>query len=243
MKTTSYAQQYGKLERQATGAEGKVEEYRQRVEDCRWQQCNLAHDAVDSGTFTQVAFAAAVGKSATTIKRQIAAWRAYGSHATLPSYGEAMAGAVGTTVSAENGRKRLSTAKAVLSDPDVLRQLLTDPQVRMVASQALRETPAERVPADRDGQRAPADDLVVTIGRYVKRINVERREGRLHARDVRAAARRVHAFADVLDRVATSRGLEDEDLETLVSLEVFGRMDGRRLVAPAQTDGRRSIAA
>lgn len=213
---------YMRLERQATSAEAKVEDYRHRVEVCRWEQCRLAFEATVSGTWTQVAFSAEVGKSATTIKRQVAAWRAYGSQATQPSYAEAMAGAVGTTVDAENGRKRLSTARAVMADPDVMRELLADPRVRLATTKALRTAPAERDGASTNGHSTAGDDLIVALGRQVRRLNADRRDGKVTSRDVHKITRRLRALAEVLDRIA-SEPLDDDELERLVRVEVFGR--------------------
>jgi len=119
-----YVEKYRRLEDRATGAESKVEEYRARAEADRWEQCRLAHGAVESGEFTRNSFARAVGKSGSTIGRQYDAYAAHGESASRPSYQEAMAQASGTTAAAESARIHMNHARYVLRDPAMTEQLI-----------------------------------------------------------------------------------------------------------------------
>lgn len=132
-----YVKRYLSLDAQASAAESKVEEYRERAEHDRWEQCRIAYEAIESGGFNRRSFAEAVGRSAVHVGRQVTVWADWGevTPSTRPPYKEAFSeSAMGKSHDAENDRKRLQDAKRVLNDPELLAQLPASAIAKAVAT-------------------------------------------------------------------------------------------------------------
>jgi hypothetical protein len=170
--TTDYVGRYRRLDDKAAKAEGQAETYRQRADADRWEQCRIAHEALDSGEYTRTSFGKAVGKHQTTISRQAAIWERWGhAHAhDRPSYSDAWAEVTGDPVEARTARSaathirrmpatdKAKLAAELLEDEEVA----TDPIVTRAAGRVHRDA-ADREAADefRRTEGVHPDDIPV----------------------------------------------------------------------------------
>ena len=230
--TDKYVDSYLRLEDRASGAESKADEYRQRADENRWEQCRIVHEAVTLGGHTRNAFALAVGTSRTTIGRQFAVWEYFGIHASgnRPTYGEAVAIAYdGTTQTAETDRKQLVNARAVLKNPEAVRELLKDTSVAAVLGTAVderrRAQPPERKPSAPTGDAAFLDCMnqmlrvESALQRLVENLNEGRKNGYLTPAVIREFVAKLRLYGDALDEIASTRGLTDEALADWIGAE------------------------
>lgn len=221
----NYVDQYLRLDERASAAENKVEEYRTRAEENRWEQSRIAHEAVRDGGYTQAQFSQEVGKSTAEISRQVRVWDRYAqiSLATRPAFADAVASVMGmgTTVEAETDRKQISNARAVLRSPEAARELLADPVVRAVASEAIQHhrkaepVPRPSAPTGDDAFLRCVDDMgrvKQSLMRLVENINEGRKNGYLAPAVLREFADQAQLYLDAIREIAESRGLTDEAL-------------------------------
>lgn len=192
---SSYVEQYRRLEAQAGEADSRVEQYRARAEQNRWEQCRIAHEAIESGEFSRRSFAREVEKSDVHIGIQYQAWMRYGHRVRRPSYTEAMAEARGSDADSENVRVDLAKtrkvlndpklAREVLSDPDIARKLMADDRVRAGLSRTSREIDAHRAAKVSRQQRESAPKLAEAKEYYeaLSRLTHARQDAR-HALDL-----------------------------------------------------------
>ena len=211
---TNYVKEYQRLDKQ--------------VDHDQWHLAQIAHEAVAGPKHTQASFAKAVGKSQVTISRQCRIWARYYASDIRPPFAEAWAESAGSTVSEESDRKQISNARSVLRDPDLARELLADPKVRAVASEAIsahhRAQPAPRAGAP-SGDAAflrCVDDMArseQSLTRLVENLNEGRKNGFLSPSVLREYTEKLRLYADAIDDIANSRGLTDEALAEWIGAE------------------------
>lgn len=197
----AYVDQYLRLEDRARDAEGHAEQYRARAEENRWEQCRIAHDAVESGEFSRRSFAEAVGRSEKHIRCQFHIWNQWGATraSQRPSYGDAYNDMAGDSTEAKTSRRDLSGARQVLADPRLARQVLDDPDVRrkLMSDDRIRRD-LTRTVHEVDAHRAA-------------RVSRQRRESAPRLAEAReyydALARLTHARQDVNKALDLLRGL------------------------------------
>lgn len=223
-----FVRSYLQLEDRAAGAESKADEYRQRAEANRWEQCRIAYEAVESGDFSQTSFAKAVGVNQSTISRQYRIWGEYGSYALAhrPAYASSLVDAGG--VSAQTDRKQISNARAVLKDPALARELMADPTARAVAAEAItahhKAQPAARstAPSRDDAFLRCVDDMArveQSLIRLVENLNEGRKNGFLTPSVLREFTEKLELYKNAIDDIAASRGLTDEALAEWIGAE------------------------
>lgn len=207
-----------------------VKEYQRldkQVEGDQWRLARLASEAVSEGAHTQASFAKAVGKSQVTISRQCRIWTHYYASDIRPPFADAWAWSVGTTAAAESDRKQISNARSVLRDPDLARELLADPKVRAVASEAISahqraSAPKAKAPSGDDAFLRCADEMARTeqsLIRLVENLNEGRKNGFLSPSVLREFTEKLRLYAEAIDDIAGSRGLTDEALAEWIGAE------------------------
>jgi hypothetical protein len=89
------------MEDRALAATAKVAQYQEQEDGNRWEQCRIAHEAIESGEHSRVSFGEAVGKSGQHIGHQVAVWAKWGeaSHGRRPPYPDAYSIVKTTTTS------------------------------------------------------------------------------------------------------------------------------------------------
>jgi len=154
---SNYVATYRRLDDNAARAEAQADHD-------RWEQCRVAHEAVESGEYSRLTFGKAVNKSDREIGRQIKMWLDFGDRTPAPdgdrpTYTEAYAAVQGRPTGAERteqmtreGINRMSVAE----------------RARLVAEQLEDEEVAEEVEEMQLSRRGPIGEPLPepeTVGR------------------------------------------------------------------------------
>jgi hypothetical protein len=213
---SSYVEQYRRLEEQAVDADSRVEQYQARAEQHRWEQCRIAHEAIESGEWSRRSFGDAVGRADTHIGRQWKMWERWGASRAShrPSYSDSYNEVTSDSSEAKTSRRDLSgarqvlsdrkLAREVLSDPDIARKLMADDHIRAGLSRTSREIDAHRAAKVSRQQRESAPKLAEAKEYY------------------EALSRLTHARQDARQALDLLRGLPplDPDRRTEVRQEL-----------------------
>lgn len=176
-----YIKQYQALDETASSAESKADEYRQRADENRWEQCRIVHEAVESGEFSRRSFAEAVGKGETTVRRQYHMWEQWGASPGThrPSYQDAYAEARGRPQGPDRTREitrggirtlppeqKREVARELANDPDVADDLPTRAAVTQSFGQASerQERRSDRDETDRTKGLRSTTELMQALG-------------------------------------------------------------------------------
>jgi len=160
--STNYVADYRRLDDNAARAESQAEQYRQRADTDRWEQCCIAFEATRPGGYTQRAFAEAVGKSQGLIGSQARAWKRYESRAIhdRPSYEEAMNAVSGDSTEQKIARSAATHIRRLAPEDKakLAAELLDDPDVEVapsaIARQAARPDVARAIARDDEAREA-----------------------------------------------------------------------------------------
>lgn len=229
---TNYVERYQSLEAKASGHEKAAEEYKRRAEEDRWEQCRIAHEAVESGGFSRRKFAEAVGKSQTTVSRQCRMWERWGESARTnrPTYWEAQAeirndstGQDRTREIARAGVRNLpaedkrQTFKELAADPDVADDVRTRAEVTrsLTVASGRAEQQTERQQSQQSKGLRATTELMQAIALMTDVEDKAARVGRIwreHAASWTAEER--DTFRDAWQEAAAEVGHTDAALAT-----------------------------
>ena len=205
MSEISYVDAYRRLDADATRAETQAEQYRQRADHDRWEQCRVAYEATNDGGYSHRGFAAEVGKSSSYIGDQARMWREFADQRAGQnplSYTEAYNRLTGRPSGAEStahrGRQivrnlpapeRAKLAADLLDDPDVADELAKTPDVRRQVSRAVDEAAASSLPDPAYRRPDPTSDVAdvraeLMVGTLIRRARFAIRDAIEQARDV-----------------------------------------------------------
>lgn len=223
----NYVAQYQRLDERASSAENKVEEYRERVEHNRWEQCRIAYEAIEeAGEYSQSSFARAVGKSRTTIRNQVWIWAGYGEVAVdrRPSYADAYYEAGGRTREAFDRTRARSAVRQLPPEEkrDIARQLLDDPHVGDDVRDYVRTEQRERLQA----HARPDGPLRLQPGRMDKaqRITADLSNAHRYLRDALSGLHDFEPDEDTAEQINRSVGRLRSLIE-LIALAATGTAD------------------
>lgn len=159
---TDYVEQYRSLEAEASGHEKAAEAYRAKADEDRWEQCRIAHEAVESGGFSRRSFAKEVGKDPRTISVQFQMWDRWGGEALphRPTYWAAQAEIMNFSTGKDRTRDIARAGVRNLPAEDkreVLKELTADPDLADTVVDIVSDSPRMTVQVnERSAEKRPA---------------------------------------------------------------------------------------
>jgi hypothetical protein len=184
----SAVEQYKKLDRRIHDGEAKLETLVTSVEHDKWEQCRIVHEAVTSGKYNRVSFAAEVGVSKSTVSYQFKLWETHGStREERLSYADAYSKVRGTNQGGLRTREIYAQGQRNATPEEIIENVSP-----AVLAEAVAKSPDH---ARAVGRNTEAREQVEEEGIYVRAEAVEERKAQ-----GKAAVDRVEKASDHLGK-------------------------------------------